>query len=117
MVSHSIGRQHVLDAGERASPGGARTLREGPRWAGQSAKPATGDVLASRPTARADVYAISRFPSTAVVAVRARYTDAIETVREMARRLGVNGWFTCDHTHWVQVATHRGAVAGGRAKP
>ena len=39
--------------------------------------PKSGDVLVSRPTARADVYAISVIPSEARI-VAARYQDAME---------------------------------------
>ena len=68
--------------------------------------PKSGDVLASRPTARADVYAISVIPSKAHIVV-ARYQDAIERVEELARGLAVDGWYTCDHTHFAPVARHR----------
>ena len=68
--------------------------------------PTSGDVLVSRPTARADVYAISVIPSEARI-VAARYQDAIEKVDELARRLAVDGWFTWDHTHFARIARHR----------
>ena len=69
-------------------------------------RPQVGDVLASRPTARADLYAISIVPAAAHVTAK-RYADAIETVRELARGRRVDGWFTCNHTHYARVATHR----------
>jgi hypothetical protein len=68
--------------------------------------PTAGDVLASRPTARADVYAISVVPSQAHIVVT-RYQDAIGRVEELARGLAVDGWYTCDHTHFARVARHR----------
>ena len=68
--------------------------------------PQSGDVLVSRPTARADIYAISVVPAAAEI-VATRYNDAMERVRELARELAVNGWYTCDHTHFARVASHR----------
>ena len=68
--------------------------------------PKSGDVLVSRSTARADAYAISVIPSEARI-VAARYQDAMEKVDELARGLAVDGWYTCDHTHFVRVARHR----------
>jgi len=70
------------------------------------AVPTAGDVLASRPTARADMYDISIVPAAAHVTAR-RYPEAMEKVRELARASGVDGWFTSDHTHYARVATHR----------
>ena len=68
--------------------------------------PRSGDVLVSRPTARADVYAISVIPSEARI-VAARYQDAIEKVDRLARGLAVDGWYTCDHIHFARIARHR----------
>jgi hypothetical protein len=68
--------------------------------------PKSGDVLASRPTARADVYAISVVPAEAKI-VAMRYEDAMERVGELARDLAVDGWYTCDHTHFGRVSSHR----------
>ena len=45
--------------------------------------PQSGDVLASRPTARADVYAISIVPAEAKI-VAIRYDDAMEKVHALA---------------------------------
>ena len=81
---------------------GPRTVSSMPR----RPAPKSGDVLASRPTARADVYAISVIPSEARI-VAARYQDAMEKVDELARGLAVDGWYTCDHTHFARIATHR----------
>lgn len=75
-------------------------------WPSQfRAIPTAGDVLASRPTARADTHDISIVPAAAHVTAR-RYSEAMEKVRELARASGVDGWFTSD-THYTRVATHR----------
>ena len=68
--------------------------------------PTPGDVLASRPTARADWYDISIVPAAAHVTAR-RYSEAMEKVRELARASRVDGWLTVNHTHFTRVATHR----------
>ena len=39
--------------------------------------------------------------------VAMRYDDAMERVRELARVLAVDGWYTCDHTHFARIASHR----------
>ena len=57
-------------------------------------------------TARADIYDISVVPAPAHTVAR-RYPEAIEKVRELARQLGVNGWYTGDQTHYALVANHR----------
>jgi hypothetical protein len=71
--------------------------------------PQPGDVLASRPTARADIHQISVVPREADV-VAMRYDDALRRVRELARALAVDGWYTCDHTHFARIASHRDAL-------
>ena len=68
--------------------------------------PQPGDVLASRPTARADVYEISVVPTRADL-VAMRYDDVMERVRELARVLSVDGWYTPDHTHFARIVSHR----------
>ena len=68
--------------------------------------PQAGDVLASRPTARADIYQISVVPIKADP-VATRYDDAMERVSELARVRAVDGWYTCDHTHFARIASHR----------
>lgn len=68
--------------------------------------PVSGDVLVSERTARADVYAISVVPAPAAIVARS-YLEAIETARELARRRGVDGWYTCDQTHYARIARHR----------
>ena len=76
------------------------------RMPSQREYPESGDVIASQPTARADVYAISVVPAQAKIVAR-RYDDAMKRVRELARALAVDGWYTCDHTHFLRVASHR----------
>jgi hypothetical protein len=68
--------------------------------------PKAGDVLMSRPTARADLYYISFVPANAHMTAR-RYTEAIDTVRTLARRWRVDGWFTSNQTDYVLVAGYR----------
>ena len=68
--------------------------------------PRTGDVLASERSARADVFTIRVVPGGAETKAR-HYTEAIANVRELARDLGVDGWFTSDHTHYWRVARYR----------
>lgn len=68
--------------------------------------PVAGDVLASERSSRADVYDISIVPARSRAAV-ARYAEAIQTVRELAHQLQVDGWFTSDQTHYARVAPHR----------
>jgi hypothetical protein len=63
-------------------------------------------VLVSRPTARADVYDISVVPAGAHIG-KVRYEDGMETGRQLARGLAVDGWFTCDHTYFLRIAKHR----------
>jgi hypothetical protein len=72
--------------------------------------PNDGDVLASRRTARADFYTISIVPDPGHIRA-GRYSEAIGKVQELAERLGVDGWFTCDHTHFARVAMHRTSVS------
>ena len=68
--------------------------------------PQTGDVLASARTARADVYTICIVPAAAHLSVT-RHGEALEKVRELARGLDVDGWFTCNHTHYARLASFR----------
>ena len=68
--------------------------------------PQAGDVLASARTARADAYTISIVPAAAHLRAD-RHSEALEKVRELARRLEVDGWFTCNHTHYARVASFR----------
>jgi hypothetical protein len=66
----------------------------------------SGDVLVSRPTARADVYDVSVVPALARMS-GVRYEDGTEIGRQLAQQLAVDGWFTCDHTHVVRIAKYR----------
>jgi hypothetical protein len=68
--------------------------------------PQTGDVLASARTARADVYTISIVPAAAHLTAT-RHAETLERVRELARGLDVDGWFTCNHSHYARVASFR----------
>jgi hypothetical protein len=54
-----------------------------------------------RRTARADVYMISIVPAAAHLRAT-RHSGAIEKVRELARGLEVDGWFTCNQTHYAR---------------
>jgi len=79
----------------------ARRLRSAPN---------DGDVLASRRTARADFYTISIVPDIGHIHA-GRYSEATGKVQELAERLGVDGWFTCDQTHFVRITLHRTGVS------
>jgi len=68
--------------------------------------PQPGDVLASRCSARSDVYTIGVIPGPTQVAAGV-YDQAVESVRRFAQLHAVDGWYTCDHTHFVCVARHR----------
>lgn len=78
--------------------------------------PRAGDVLASGRSARADIHDITVVPAEAHT-IAARYPEAIAQVRELARRLHVDGWYTSDHTHYARVAACRsdGEGQAGRA--
>ena len=95
MSARESGAKVVKDGRKTAAP--IETGRPGPR---------SGDVLASRPTARADLFAISVVPARGNV-LAVRRSEAIERIRELARELAVDGWYTDDHTHFVQIAKHR----------
>ena len=68
--------------------------------------PQEGDVLASRPTARADCFAISVVPAVTHAVARC-YDEAIATITKLAREHAVDAWYTCNHTHFLRVAHHR----------
>ena len=68
--------------------------------------PKPGDVIVSERSARADMYEISLVPGGSEEVVR-RYSEALERGGQIARRLGVDAWYTCDQTHYVLVARHR----------
>jgi hypothetical protein len=66
----------------------------------------SGDVLVSQPTARADVYDVSVVPGGACIS-NTHYEEGLATGRQLAGELAVDGWFTCDHTHFMRIARHR----------
>jgi hypothetical protein len=68
--------------------------------------PQAGDVLASKRSARADVFTIC-IVSGADDKRMKRYEEAIHRVRELAREMQVDGWFTCNHTHYARVGNFR----------
>ena len=68
--------------------------------------PQAGDILASERSARADVFTVSIVPTGGDVSVT-RYSAAIARVQELARTRRVDGWYTCDHTHYARVASYR----------
>ncbi len=72
----------------------------------RQAAPQKGDILASRPTARADNFAISVVPA-GTHTVAGRYDEAITSIRHVARQRAVDAWYTCDHIHFLRVAHHR----------
>ena len=72
-------------------------------WPARSSRLKPGDVLVSRPTARADVYEVSVVPAASHASL-GRYENGMEAGRQLARSLGVDGWFTCDHTHFMPIA-------------
>jgi hypothetical protein len=68
--------------------------------------PKPGDVVVSERSARADFYEISIVPGGSDEVAR-RYPEAIERGRQLARRLGVDAWYTCDQIHHVPLARYR----------
>jgi hypothetical protein len=68
--------------------------------------PQCGDVLASRPTARSDIYTITVLPAVHQV-MAGGYDHAVDMVRRLAQLHVVDGWYTCNHIHFVRVARHR----------
>ena len=65
-----------------------------------------GDVLVSRSSARADLYEISVVPALASMKCT-RYGEGMDAGRQLACRLGVGAWFTCDHTHFLHLDGQR----------
>jgi hypothetical protein len=70
------------------------------------AAPQAGDIIASERRARADVYTVSIVPNDTPVTL-GRYSAAIRMVQALARTRQVDGWYTCDQTHFARVAHHR----------
>jgi hypothetical protein len=81
-------------------------LRKASRPDARQLAPQAGDILVSERTARADVFAISIVPIDSDITVN-RYSAAIERVQELARARRVDGWYTCDQTHYARVASYR----------
>ena len=81
-------------------------LPKTPRFEAPRSAPQAGDILASERSARADVFAIRIIPTDSDITVT-RYSAAIERVQELARARRVDGWYTCDQTHYARVASHR----------
>ena len=73
---------------------------------GRTPVPKEGDLLVSRRTARADGYAISGVPAEALL-ITVRFEEAINTVGKLARRRAVDGWYLCDHTHFIPIGLYR----------
>jgi hypothetical protein len=69
-------------------------------------RPRPGDVLVSQCSARADRYSIG-VVAEAEQAVARRFEEAMRAARQLARQQKVDGWYTCDHTHFLLVARHR----------
>jgi hypothetical protein len=72
-------------------------------------RPRPGDVLVSRSTARADRYSIWVVDAAAKTVAR-RFDEAMRTAKQLARQQKVDGWYTCDHTHFLLVALHRSVI-------
>jgi hypothetical protein len=81
-------------------------VRRAPRLDLRRTAPQAGDILARERSARADVFSISIVPADTDVIVT-RYSEAIERVQELARTRRVDGWYTCDHTHYARVVSYR----------
>ena len=73
--------------------------------------PRPGDVVVSRKSARADRYSIA-VVDDAEQRVAPRFDEAMRTAGQLASQRRVNGWYTCDHTHFLLVAQHRSAIDG-----
>lgn len=80
--------------------------RKAPRSDLRRTAPQAGDILVAERSARADVFSISTIATDSDIVVR-RYSEAIERVQELARTRRVDGWYTCDHTHYARVASYR----------
>jgi hypothetical protein len=86
-----------------------RVSETGSRTADRRPGPKLGDVLCSRPVARADIHAIRVLPADArIIAIRDE--DAMKRAGDLARELAADGWYTCDHTHFVRIASYRTQV-------
>ena len=72
-------------------------------------RPRPGDVLVSQKRARADRYSIGVVDHSEE-GVAARFDEAMHTATQLAGERKVDGWYTCDHTHFLLVAHHRSAI-------
>jgi len=72
-------------------------------------RPRPGDVLVSQSSARADRYSID-VVDDAEQGVAPRFDEAMRTATQLAGERKVDGWYTCDHTHFLLVAHHRSAI-------
>ena len=75
-----------------------------------SDRPRPGDVIASRRSARNDIYAISVIPG-APRAMAGAYDQALDVVHRLAELHAVDGWYTCNHIHFLRIAHHRSREA------
>jgi hypothetical protein len=86
-------------------------LRKAPWCELRRPAPQAGDILVGKRSARADMFSISilRADGDAVSTrdVVRQHSEAIERARELARTRRVDGWYTCDHTHYARVASYR----------
>jgi hypothetical protein len=71
--------------------------------------PQAGDVLASKRSARADVFMICIVSGAGDRRAKC-YQEAIDRVLELASELRVDGWYTCNDTHYARVAHFRQRV-------
>jgi len=95
-----------MDAREARTAGEKRNPRTVPLKPVRRPVPVAGDILVSRRSARADAYTITVVP-TSTPRIAARYQEALQHARELAEESAVDGWYTCDHTHFVRIARHR----------
>jgi hypothetical protein len=93
-----------------------RPLSEAPSTRRLRSVPRDGDVVASKRTARADVYTISVVPGAGHIRVQ-RHSEAVDKVQELAEQLGVDGWFTCNHTHFARVGLNRTSASATTTLP
>src|SRR5688572_28405546 len=71
-------------------------------------RPRHGDILVSQKSARADRYSIG-VVDDAEQEVAPGFDEAMRIATQLAGERKVDGWYTCDHTHFLLVAHHRSA--------
>jgi len=91
MTAHAL--RKALDRDVREPP----SLK--PTW---PPRPAAGDILVAKATARSDFYTISVGPNSSRLSADS-YDDAVKMARAIANEHGVDEWFTVDHTHFVRL--------------